>query len=208
MDPAGAYRLRWKGSITGPFPWPKIGEMLRAGEISLLHNIEVDGTWLTLRACFRAAGPGRLSPAGMGDPDARGRGAGASRDGEFAPHDPVPVATTRDAAGESLERSVREGYLWCGATFLLPPFFALLVYAGHLLAPDPPTKLMLIGLLTCTTLPAVLLPVLVVRKIGATLELAGLSEIRQTQTRLAWLLGFLSLGLWMTCFWVLLPNRG
>ena len=43
MAASDAYRLRWKGAITGPFPLSRVTEMLRTGEISLLHNIEVDG---------------------------------------------------------------------------------------------------------------------------------------------------------------------
>ena len=43
MAPTNAFRLRWKGAVTGPFPLARVQELLRAGEISLLHNIEVDG---------------------------------------------------------------------------------------------------------------------------------------------------------------------
>ncbi|MEY4034377.1 MAG: hypothetical protein RL492_1571, partial [Verrucomicrobiota bacterium] len=32
------FRLRWKGAITGPFALARISEMLRSGEISLVHN--------------------------------------------------------------------------------------------------------------------------------------------------------------------------
>ena len=102
---------------------------------------------------------------------------------------------------------MREGYLWCGSTFLLPPLFALLIYVVNLLAPGALNKVMLMILLACTTAPAALVPILFVRKIGATLEQEGLSEIRQTQSNLAVLLGTLSLCLWMLCFYVLIPGH-
>jgi hypothetical protein len=103
---------------------------------------------------------------------------------------------------------VREGYLWCGSTFLLPPLFALLVYAVYLLDGDHQiSRTMFIILLAFTTTPAALLPIVFVRKIGLTLEQEGLSDIRQTQGNLSIILGFLSLALWMLCFFVLLPSR-
>ena len=201
------FRLRWKGAVTGPFPLLRVTEMLRAGEISLLHNIEVDGSWMTVRDYFRAIGLSRApSPAGT---DAAALGADAPPP---PPGAELPLGETlspdalRNAAGESLERSVREGYLWCGSTFLLPPLFALLVYAVYVLD-NQLSRTMIILLLAFTTTPAALLPILFVRKIGLTLEQEGLSDIRQTQGNLAIILGFLSLALWMLCFLVLIPAR-
>jgi hypothetical protein len=103
---------------------------------------------------------------------------------------------------------VREGYLWCGSTFLLPPLFALLIYVIYILDSDRQiSRTMLLILLSFTTTPAALLPILFVRKLGQTLEQEGLSDIRQTQGNLVIVLGFLSLALWMLCFFVLLPVR-
>ena len=125
---------------------------------------------------------------------------------------PLGQALTPDAArneaGESLERTVREGYLWCGSTFLLPPLFALLIYVIYILDSDRQiSRTMLLILLSFTTTPAALLPIMFVRKLGQTLEQEGLSDIRQTQGNLVIVLGFLSLALWMLCFFVLLPAR-
>ncbi len=202
------FRLRWKGAVTGPFPLQRVSDMLRAGEISLLHNIEVDGSWMTVRDYFRAIGLTRAPATPTGESanygaDTSSPAPGASLD----PREPLSPETVRLAAGESLERSVREGYLWCGSTFLLPPLFALLVYALNLLAPGALSKPMLLILLAFTTTPAALLPIWFVRRIGLTLEHEGLSEIRQTQTNLAIILGFLSLALWMLCFFVLIPSH-
>ena len=209
MSRPTAFRLRWKGAITGPFPLVRVSEMLRAGEISLLHNIEVDGSWMTVRDYFRAIGLSRTpsvsstDTSGL-DPDAAPPPPGAEL--------PLGQALTPDAArneaGESLERTVREGYLWCGSTFLLPPLFALLIYVIYILDSDRQiSRTMLLILLSFTTTPAALLPIMFVRKLGQTLEQEGLSDIRQTQGNLVIVLGFLSLALWMLCFFVLLPVR-
>jgi hypothetical protein len=209
MSRPNEFRLRWKGAITGPFPLVRVSEMLRAGDISLLHNIEVDGSWMTVRDYFRAIGLSRIPSASS--PDASGLGVDTPPP---PPGSELPLGSSltpdaaRNAAGESLERTVREGYLWCGSTFLLPPLFALLIYVVYILDSDRQiSRTMLLILLAFTTTPAALLPILFVRKLGLTLEQEGLSDIRQTQGNLVIVLGFLSLALWMLCFFVLLPGR-
>jgi hypothetical protein len=206
MSRTTQFRLRWKGAVTGPFPLQRVSEMLRAGEISLLHNIEVEGTWMTVRDYFRAIGLNRAPASVPADSAGSNGDAPAPTGAELPLGDPLSPDDLRTAAGESLERSVREGYLWCGATFLLPPVFALLVYVAYLLDSQL-SRTMIVILLAFTTTPASLLPILFVRKIGLTLEQEGLSDIRQTQGNLAIVLGFLSLALWMLCFLVLIPAR-
>ena len=203
------FRLRWKGAVTGPFPLVRVSEMLRAGEISLLHNIEVDGSWMTVRDYFRAIGLSRTSSVSSTDSAGHGADTTPPTPGAELPlGESLAPVDARNAAGESLERSVREGYLWCGSTFLLPPLFALLIYAVYILDTDRQiSRTMLLILLAFTTTPAALLPILFVRKLGVTLEQEGLSDIRQTQANLVIVLGFLSLALWMLCFFVLLPTH-
>ena len=203
------FRLRWKGAVTGPFPLARVSEMLRAGEISLLHNIEVDGSWMTVRDYFRAIGLSRTSSVSFTDSSGHGADTPPPPPGAELPlGESLAPVDARNAAGESLERAVREGYLWCGSTFLLPPLFALLIYAVYILDTDRQiSRTMLLILLAFTTTPAALLPILFVRKLGATLEQEGLSDIRQTQGNLVIVLGFLSLALWMLCFFVLLPTH-
>lgn len=202
------FRLRWKGAITGPFPLLRVSEMLRTGEISLLHNIEVDESWMTVRDYFRSIGLNRLPSAPSADGSGLGSDAPPPPGAEMPLGDSLSPDATRNAAGESLERTVREGYLWCGSTFLLPPLFALLIYVIYILDSDHQiSRTMLLILLGFTTTPAALLPILFVRKLGQTLEQEGLSDIRQTQGNLVIVLGFLSLALWMLCFFVLLPTR-
>ncbi|MEO0039979.1 MAG: hypothetical protein RIS38_927 [Verrucomicrobiota bacterium] len=207
MSASSQFRLRWKGAVSGPHSAQRIGEMLRAGEISLLHGIEVDGSWLTVRDHLRASGQSRgpLHSAGESNGERR---EGSPSSGDLRPGD-TPVATGDRAhheAGESLERTVREGYLWCGSTFLLPPLFALGVYAWQLLAPET-SPISLYILLVFTTSLGAFLPVHFVRKAGHLLDREGLGEIRQTQAGLAWALASLGCVLWLWCFWILVHPR-
>ena len=180
--------------------------MLRAGEISLLHNIEVDGSWMTVRDYFRAIGLSRAPSVSAAEATGLGSDTPPTPGSEASLREPHSPDSVRNAAGESLERSVREGYLWCGSTFLLPPLFALLVYAWHSISPDTP-PLSLFILLTFTTAVGCFLPVGFVRKVGRTLDLEGLSEIRQTQANLSILLASLGYVLWLWCFWILVHPR-
>ncbi len=191
--------LRWKGTVTGPFPLTRVSEMLRAGEISLLHNIEVDGQWLTIRDYFRSIGLTRAPADETGNSLVPPPGAEGVREA-------VRLDDARQQAGESLERTVREGYLWCGSTFLLPPVFALAVYGWHIVAPDT-SPLSLFILLVFTTASGCFLPVALVRRVGRQLEQEGLAEIRQTQTGLVFALGSLGFMLWLWCFWILVHQR-
>jgi hypothetical protein len=204
MAPTNAFRLRWKGAVTGPFPLARVQELLRAGEISLLHNIEVDGGWMTLRDYLRGAGLTRvISPSA----EAAASDAPPPPPG-FTPHDGAGLLPDvgRSVAGENLERTVRAGYLWCGSTFLLPPLFALAVYGWHVVSPEtPPISLFI--LLTFTTAVGCFLPVAFVRRIGRTLDQEGLAEIRQTQSGLALALACLGLLLWLWCFWIIVHPR-
>ena len=204
MAPPNAFRLRWKGAVTGPFPLARVQELLRSGEISLLHNIEADGSWMTLRDYLRGTGLSRvIGPtsepgSGVQPPPPPGFTAGSG--------DGIMPDASRSVAGENLERAVRAGYLWCGSTFLLPPLFALTVYAWHVVAPDtPPISLFI--LLTFTTAVGCFLPVLMVRRIGHTLDQEGLAEIRQTQSGLALVLACLGVLLWLWCFWIIVQQQ-
>ncbi len=195
------FRLRWKGSVTGPFPLQRINEMLRAGEISLVHSIEVDSGWMTLREYLRTLGQNRPSvlpdTGDLGDPTV------TSASGEdFNGHEENLPNAFRSAAGESLERIVREGYLWCGSTFIFPLIFAtpglIFINFSH---PSTNAKVMI---LTFTTTLGCLLPIYFVRKVGRLLDQEGLGEIRQAQFNLVALLASVGLILWgLACLWYL-----
>jgi len=207
MSSSPQFRLRWKGAVSGPHSSQRVIEMLKAGEISLLHRIEVDGAWLTVREYLRASGQGN-AVAAMPEASPGEAGAPPPPAGEFSPGGApaTPADRTHREAGESLERTVREGYLWCGSTFLLPPVFAVAVYAWQLLAPET-SPVSLFILLVFTTSLGAFLPVHFVRKAGLILDREGLGEIRQTQAGLAWALASLGCVLWLWCFWILVHPR-
>ncbi len=204
------FRLRWKGAVTGPFPLARIGEMLRAGEISLVHNIEVNGAWTTVRDHFRTLG---LNRGPLLPPIAPNAGADA---GETPPPPPgaprapgqvtAPAANPASAAGEALERNVREGYLWCGSTFLFPPLFAVVVpvwekTVGTLPTSSKYTLFIFATLLGCS------LPLWLVARVGRQLIQDGLSEIAQAQARLCLLLAGLGTFFWLLIFYLILNSR-
>ena len=45
---AATFLLRWKGVESGPFSLREIGERLADGEISRLHQVQVNGSWKLL----------------------------------------------------------------------------------------------------------------------------------------------------------------
>ena len=209
MNKGAQFRLRWKGSVTGPFALNRILEMLRNGEISLLHNIEVEGSWMTLRDYFRATG---LNP----NPNLASE---YDRENPPPPPGSSPATSsnrnysdTRNQSHEILERFVLEGYFWCGATFLLPPLFALLVWLWVKLhdwthfIPETPALSQFV-LLTFTTFVGGLTPIYFVRKLGKLLEPQGLGEIRQNQERLVYILATFGITIWLIFFWYLSHSK-
>ena len=206
MSPPLQFRLRWKGNITGPFPLARIHEMLRSGEVSLLHSIEVNEGWMTVRDYFRSIGLNRptLSSAHPADelynPNA-GQSNPSGHGGNFPNPPGGSFASTQNPA-EILERHVREGYLWCGSTFLLPPLFALLVLLWILIVPET-APISRFVLFTFATMVGSFLPIVFVRRTGVILEQEGLGEICQAQSRLVVILAVLGLFLWEIAFWFL-----
>jgi len=208
MSQTSQYRLRWKGSVSGPYSLSRISEMLQAGEISLLHNIEVEGRWQTLRDYFRATG---INPSPVHS--------GYSTDNPPPPpggsNTTNPTAENkepRNANAEALERFVLQGYFWCGATFLMPPVLALLVWLWVKLhewttfIPETPPLSQFV-LLCFTTLVGGLLPIYFVRKLGKLLDDAGLTEIRQGQEKLVYFLASLGITIWVVFFWFMTHSK-
>jgi len=201
MSRSTSFRLRWKGSVTGPFPLQRINEMLRAGEISLVHSIETDSGWLTVRDYLRTTGQNR--PSVLPDTGEPGDTAVTSASGEDF-HGPLEnhPDNYRNAAGASLERIVREGYLWCGSTFIFPLVFAIPA-AVFINFSRTGTNAKVI-IFTFTTTAGCLLPIYFVRKVGRLLDQEGLGEIRQAQFNLVALLTCFGLILWgLGCLWYL-----
>jgi len=199
------FRLRWKGAVTGPFSLARINDMLRAGEISLVHNIEINGSWLTVRDYFRTIGLSR----GTLLPPIAPLAASAHSDAPPPPGAPGsnaplanPAATPVSAAGEALERNVREGYLWCGSTFLFPPLFAVVVplweaTVGTLPLYSKYTLFIFATLVGCS------LPLWLVQRVGRQIGHEGLAEIAQSQNRLCLVLAGLGTFFWLFMFWFL-----
>jgi len=204
------HRLRWKGAITGPFPLARIGEMLRGGEISFVHSIEVNGSWTTVRDHFRTLGLGRapllppLSPnATRADGDVPPPPPGSA---PTAPSAAQVQANAASAAGEALERNVREGYLWCGSTFLFPPLFAVVVPLWEKVGGALPFSSKY-TLFIFATLLGVSLPLWLVARVGRQITRDGLSEIAQAQARLGLLLAGLGAVFWLFMFWFLAASH-
>ena len=119
MSKQSTFRLRWKGVVSEPLTLAQISDKLRSGEISLIHNIEVEGSWITIREYFRTIGPSR-SPLHT---------AAQIKSQESAHSSPETksVITPPNISKPNLEVTVRMGYLWCGSTFIFPLIFATIV---------------------------------------------------------------------------------
>lgn len=187
----GLHRLRWKGAVTGPHSAGEIAEMLRSGEISLAHGVESDGRWMTVREFLRGRAPVREA---VSAPVAVSRA--------IAAPELDATAESRRVTDDSIERSVREGYLWCGSTFLLPPAFGLLVWFWVLAVPETQPLSRFVLLAFCALLGC-LLPIAMVRRVGLVLEQEGLGELRLAQGRLSVMLAALGLAFWLVMFWFL-----
>ena len=61
---ASKFLLRWKGAESGPFSIEEIRELLDAGEISRLHQVQVNRRWKLLDD-FAEINPARERPAPM-----------------------------------------------------------------------------------------------------------------------------------------------
>ncbi|MFM9168471.1 MAG: hypothetical protein ACKOQ9_09175 [Verrucomicrobiota bacterium] len=187
----GTHRIRWKGAVSGPFPATVIIDMLRAGEVSLAHSVEADGRWITVREFLRGTHPrSESATSAMAGTETRE----ADRQDD--------VAAGRRTSDDSIERAVREGYLWCGSTFLLPPAFGLLVWLWVLAVPETQPLSRFVLLAFCSFVGS-LLPVAMVRRVGSVLDHEGLGELRQAQGRLSVMLAVLGLAFWLVMFWFL-----
>lgn len=199
MAKPSQFRLRWKGTISGPFTLGKISEMLRNGEISLIHHIEVDGSWTTLRQYFRMIGNGTASPVSGSSSSS------SSGDVNIPQGLPLgsPTQKNRLSRDQEIDHAVRLGYLWCGSTFLLPLFFAAIVPLCNILMRDKLPDSSAFVLLTFATLVGCGLPLYFVRQIAVTLKREGLAEISQSQEKLCLALAALGVLIYLTVFWIL-----
>lgn len=114
---AASHKVRFKGVVVGQLTAAEIAERLRAGEMSLTHAVEHRGRWLTVRQFLREAEPALAPPPPGASDSLFGR---LTRRISHAEHPAPPPPPGASLVGDAIERRVREGYLWCGLTFLLP----------------------------------------------------------------------------------------
>jgi len=119
------HTVRFKGVVIGQLTTGEIAERVRAGELSLAHAVEHRGRWLTVRQFLGQTEPAVAPPPPGSAGGLLGRLTRRSNPGQDAGPPPPPGASV---VGDVIERRVREGYLWCGLTFLLPVALALPIW--------------------------------------------------------------------------------
>lgn len=199
MAKPSTFRIRWKGTITGPLTLAEISNRLRAGDISLIHNIEVEGSWITIREYFRAIGLSR-SPLAPAQPT---KIQAANIKGLDSSSEPITPPNPAQPAGIDLELTARVGYLWCGSTFIFPLLLSAIVPILEFLNKTPLQFWSRMSLFVFSTLLGCGLPYLSVRRIGHTLESEGLHGLAQDQYKLFLILAAASALVWMIVFWSL-----
>jgi len=199
MSKQSSFRLRWKGVISEPLSLGQISDKLRSGEISLIHNIEVEGSWITIREYFRTIGLSR-SPITT---------AAQIRNQESVTSPPETKADTHHKNTQlNLEHTVRMGYLWCGSTFIFPLLFSLIVPILEFLTKSSFPFSSRFVLLAFGTIAGCGLPYLSIRHINLTIQDHGLSDIVKDQQKLYVTLATASALVWLIVFWILAGTKG
>ena len=200
MSKQSSFRLRWKGVISEPLSLGQISDKLRSGEISLIHNIQVEGSWITIREYFRTIGLSR-SPITT---------AAHIKNQESVSNAPeIKAAETNTKNTQpTLEHTVRIGYLWCGSTFIFPLLFSLIVPILEVLTKSTFPFSSRFVLLAFGTLAGCGLPYLSVRHINAYIKDHGLSDIVKDQQKLYVTLATSSALVWLMVFWILAGSKG
>jgi hypothetical protein len=199
MSKQSTFRLRWKGVISEPLSLGQISDKLRSGEISLIHNIEVEGSWITIREYFRTIGLSR-SPITT---------ATQIKNQESVINPPETQTDTHYKSSQlNLEHTVRIGYLWCGSTFIFPLLFSLIVPLLEFLTKSSFPFSSRFVLLAFGTLAGCGLPYLTIRHINLTMQDHGLSDVVKDQQKLYVTLATASALIWLIVFWILAGSKG
>ena len=198
MNKQSTFRLRWKGVISKPLSLAQISDKLRSGEISLIHNIEVEGSWITIREYFRTIGLSR-SPITT---------ATQIKNQESVINPPEIKTDNNKNTQLNLEHTVRMGYLWCGSTFIFPVLFSLIVPLLEFITKSTFPFSSRYVLLAFGTLAGCGLPYLSVRHINVTIQDHGLSDIVKDQQKLYVTLATASALIWLIVFWILAGSKG
>lgn len=140
---ATRYPVRFKGVTLGQLTGQEIADRLRAGELSLAHVIELRGRWMTLRQFLRETEPAQAAASAPPPGGLLGRLTGRTPPPPGADQ-PPPLPGAIAPAGDPFDSQVREGYLWCGLTFLLPALAGMPVWGlCHLAGLKPVTAAVL-----------------------------------------------------------------
>ena len=198
MSKQSTFRLRWKGVISEPLSLSQISDKLRSGEISLVHNIQVEGSWITIREYFRTIGLSR-SPITTATQI-------KSQDSDINPPE-TQTDTHYKSSQPNLEHTVRIGYLWCGSTFIFPLLFSLIVPLLEFLTKSSFPFSSRFVLLAFGTLAGCGLPYLMIRHINLTMQDHGLSDIVKDQQKLYVTLATASALIWLIVFWILAGSK-
>jgi hypothetical protein len=198
MSKQSTFRLRWKGIISEPHSLGQISDKLRSGEISLIHNIEVEGSWITIREYFRTIGLSR-SPSNT---------ATQIKNQESVDNPSESKTDTRYNSSQlNLEHTVRIGYLWCGSTFIFPLLFSLIIPILEFLTKSSFPFSSRFVLLAFGTLAGCGLPYLSIRHINSAMQDHGLSDIVKDQQKLYVTLATASALIWLIVFWILAGSK-
>jgi hypothetical protein len=198
MSKQSTFRLRWKGIISEPHSLGQISDKLRSGEISLIHNIEVEGSWITIREYFRTIGLSR-SPSNT---------ATQIKNQESVDNPSESKTDTRYKSSQpNLEHTVRIGYLWCGSTFIFPLLFSLIIPILEFLTKSSFPFSSRFVLLAFGTLAGCGLPYLSIRHINSAMQDHGLSDIVKDQQKLYVTLATASALIWLIVFWILAGSK-
>jgi hypothetical protein len=111
MPAVETYFIVWKGRRDGPYSLDQLGDLLKRGDIGLLHRVETPAGLVPLKQLLPQ--PAAVSaPAATAEDDLPAP--------ELAAH--LPASPTAAARGENLpqEEALRV-YTTCGLCFVLPP---------------------------------------------------------------------------------------
>lgn len=195
------HKVRFKGVTLGSFTTAEIVERLRGGELSLAHAVEHRGRWMTLRLFLRETT--QTAPAPTGGSLV---GRHATKHPPIPPGDAPPPPPGADTVAESIESRVREGYLWCGLTFVLPLVVGFPLWTvGKFLTggSDPLLRPLQISIaLTLAAMAAAGYAAWRAHRNSLALDTEGLDDVGRSMRQLALGLCVASSGFWVLVVWL------
>ena len=106
MPSVETYFITWKGKRDGPFTLEQLEEMLRNGDVGLLHSVETSSGTMPLRQLLELAHPSLQA---------------STVTSERATETPTNYPSSTQAPGAVSEAQVVRLYTLCGWCFALPP---------------------------------------------------------------------------------------